>query len=199
MPATNAATVEEEEVVRAEKVAAIDDLKERLAKAETASDEYRKQAEVLQARFDEVTKEHVKYEEKCHELEEQTETLQNEKREATRKIRELEGIYEAEHSAMVKEKEEMGNREEELQMIIARLKDSLNQQKMSNNDDEPRPSRSGALIIFTSLTDKSHVLTGHSRPDLSGPGGWQLCPSRIPFPQRLAKSIQVNPPKGQAD
>lgn len=148
LPATSGVSVEEEEAVRAEKVAAIDDLKERLAKAETASEEYRKQAEVLQSRFDEVTKENVKNEEKCHELEEQTEALQNEKREATRKIRELEGIYEAEHSAMVKDKEEMSNREEELQMIIARLKDSLNQQKMSNNDDEPRSSRPGMLVPF---------------------------------------------------
>lgn len=119
----------------------LDDLKARLAKAETDSEDYRKQAEVLQARLDETTKEQVKYEEKCHEHEEQNESLQNEKREATRKIRELEAIYEAEHSAMVKDKEEMANREEELQMVIARLKDSLNQQKMSS-EDEPRSSRS---------------------------------------------------------
>lgn len=141
LPSTNGSSLEEEEAARAEKVAALDDLKDRLAKAETASEDYRKQAEVLQARFDEVTKEQVKYEEKCHELEEQTEALQNEKREATRKIREMEAIYEAERSAMVKEKEEMANREEELQMVIARLKDSLNQQKMSS-EDEPRSSRS---------------------------------------------------------
>lgn len=119
----------------------LDDLKERLAKAETASEEYRKQAEVLQSRLDEATQEQVKYEEKCHEHEEQIEGLQNEKREATRKIREWETIYETEHSAMVKEKDDMANREEELQMVIARLKDSLNQQKMTG-DEEPRSSRS---------------------------------------------------------
>lgn len=147
LPATSASSVEEEEAARAEKVAALDDLKDRLAKAETASEEYRKQAEVLQARFDEVTKEQVKYEEKCHELEEQTESLSNEKREATRKIREMEAIYEAERSSIVKEKEEMANREEELQMVIARLKDSLNQQKMTS-EDEPRPSRSSECLPY---------------------------------------------------
>ncbi|PSR76081.1 hypothetical protein BD289DRAFT_463899 [Coniella lustricola] len=143
LPPTADSTLEEEEAVRAEKLAMLDDLKDRLAKAEMSSEEYRKQAEVLQSRFDEVTKDQVKYEEKCHELEEQSEALQHEKREATRKIREMEAIYEAERSAMVKEKEDMANREEDLQMVIARLKDSLNQQKMSN-DDEPRLSRSGS-------------------------------------------------------
>lgn len=140
---SNNAAVEAEEAARAETIAAIDDLRERLSKAETASEEYRKQAEVLQSRFDEATKEQVKYEEKCHEHEEQIESLQNEHRESTRKIREMEAIYEAERSAMVKEKEDMSNREEELQMVIARLKDSLNQ-KMSkeDNDDEPRSTRS---------------------------------------------------------
>lgn len=147
LPPTGGSSVEEEEAARAEKVAALDDLKGRLAKAETASEEYRKQAEVLQARFDEVTKEQVKYEEKCHELEEQTESLSNEKREAIRKIREMEAIYEAERSSIVKEKEEMANREEELQMVIARLKDSLNQQKMSS-EDEPRPSRSSEYLSY---------------------------------------------------
>lgn len=143
LPSTNGSSIEEQETARAEKVAALDDLKDRLGKAEVASEEYRKQAEVLQARFDEVTKEQVQYEEKCHELEEQTEALSNEKREATRKIREMEAIYEAERSSIVKEKEEMANREEELQMVIARLKDSLNQQKMTSELEEPRPSRSG--------------------------------------------------------
>ncbi|KAF3760626.1 hypothetical protein M406DRAFT_217692, partial [Cryphonectria parasitica EP155] len=142
VPSTSGSSVEEEEAARAEKLAMLDDLKDRLGKAEISSEEYRKQAEVLQARFDEVTKEQVKYEEKCHELEEQSEALQNEKREATRKIREMEAIYEAERSAMVKEKEDMANREEELQMVIARLKDSLNQQKMAGEDEQPRPSRS---------------------------------------------------------
>lgn len=135
-------SVEEEETVRAENIAALDDLKERLTRAEMSSEEYRKQAEVLQARFDDVTRDQVKYEEKCHELEEQTEALENEKREATRKIREMEAIYEAERSSIVKEKEEMANKEEELQMVIARLKDSLNQQKLVT-DDDARSSRSG--------------------------------------------------------
>lgn len=153
----NGASVEEKETARAENIAALDDLKERLSKAEISSEEYRKQAEVLQAKFDEVTKDQVKYEEKCHELEEQNEALQNEKRDATRKIREMEAIYEAERSSIVKEKEEMANKEEEMQMVIARLKDSLNQQKMITDDDS-RSSRSGTLSILFPLLKNRHVL-----------------------------------------
>lgn len=131
----------------------MDDLRERLSKAEMSSEEYRKQAEVLQARFDDVTKDQIKYEEQCHELEEQAEALRNETREATRKIKETELIYEAERSSMVKEKEEMANKEEELQMVIARLKDQLNQQKMASEDDA-RSSRSGTywLIVCSWLS-----------------------------------------------
>ncbi|KAM7207609.1 hypothetical protein V8F20_002087 [Naviculisporaceae sp. PSN 640] len=136
----NAGNVEREESIRAETVALLDDLKDRLAKAETASETYKRQTEVLQSKLDEALKEQAKMEEKVHENEEQIEWLTNEKREAARQMREMESIYEAERSAMMKEKEEMANREEEMQTVIQRLKDSLAQR----NSDEDRPSRQSA-------------------------------------------------------
>ncbi|KAI3316713.1 hypothetical protein HD806DRAFT_516854 [Xylariaceae sp. AK1471] len=123
---------------RAETIALIDDLKERLHKADATSEQYRKQAEVLQSRLDEALKEQAKFEERAHESEEQIESLRNEKREAARQMREMEAIYEAERSSMLKEKEEMTNREEEMQTIINRLKETLNQR---NAEDEYRPAR----------------------------------------------------------
>ncbi|TKW56515.1 hypothetical protein CTA1_2410 [Colletotrichum tanaceti] len=132
---------EAEEAARAETVALLDDLKERLSKAEISSDQYRKQAEVLQTRLDDAIKESSNLEEKVHETEEQIETLQNEKRDAAKKMREMEAIYEAERSSMTKEKEEMSNREEEMQTIIQRLKDTLSQRA---SDEEGRPSRQSA-------------------------------------------------------
>lgn len=135
-----AADPEREDAVRAETVALLDDLKDRLAKAEGASEQHQKQAEVLQSRLDDALKEQAKLEEKVHENEEQIETLRNERREAARQMREMEAIYEAERSAMTKEKEDMGNREEEMQRVIQRLKDSL-AQRTANGDDEIRPSR----------------------------------------------------------
>ncbi|KAK3378122.1 hypothetical protein B0H63DRAFT_237206 [Podospora didyma] len=129
---SNAADVEREEVLRAEAVALLDDLKERLAKAETASETYKRQTEVLQSKLDEALKEQADLEEKVHESEEQIESLTNEKREGARQMREMESIYEAERSAMMREKDEMANREEEMQAVIQRLKDSLAQR----NDEE---------------------------------------------------------------
>ncbi|KAK1979621.1 hypothetical protein LZ30DRAFT_596522 [Colletotrichum cereale] len=137
----NNGNTEAEEAARAETVALLDDLKERLSKAEVSSDQYRKQVEVLQTRLDDAIKESSKLEEKVHETEEQIETLRNEKRDAAKKMREMEAIYEAERSSMTKEKEEMSNREEEMQTIIQRLKDTLSQRA---NDEEGRPSRQSA-------------------------------------------------------
>ena len=131
-------SIEADESARAETVALLDDLRERLAKAEIASDTHQKQAEVLQSRLDEALAEQAKLEEKVHEHEEQNEFLTNEKRESIKKIREMETIYEAERGAMTKEKEEWVNREEEMQTVIQRLKDSLSQR---NIDDEGRPTR----------------------------------------------------------
>ncbi|KAK2003215.1 hypothetical protein LX36DRAFT_651374 [Colletotrichum falcatum] len=137
----NSGSTEAEEAARAETVALLDDLKERLSKAEVSSDQYRKQVEVLQTRLDDAIKESSKLEEKVHEAEEQIETLRKEKRDAAKKMREMEAIYEAERSSMTKEKEEMSNREEEMQTIIQRLKDTLSQRA---NDEEGRPSRQSA-------------------------------------------------------
>lgn len=123
---------------RAETVALIEDLKERLHKADTASEQYRRQGEVLQSRLDDALKEQAKLEERAHENEEHSETLRNEKREAARQMREMEAIYEAERSSMMKEKEDMSNREEEMQTIINRLKETLNQR---NAEDEYRQTR----------------------------------------------------------
>ncbi|KAI0451096.1 hypothetical protein F5B21DRAFT_488158 [Xylaria acuta] len=123
---------------RAETVALIEDLKERLHRADATSEQNRKQAEVLQSRLDDAVKEQAKLEERAHENDEQIETLRNEKREAARQMREMEAIYEAERSSMMKEKEEMSNREEEMQTIINRLKETLNQR---NAEDEYRPTR----------------------------------------------------------
>lgn len=132
-------TSDAESDARAEHVALIDDLKSRLTTAENQSEQLKRQNEVLQSMLDEAHKEQAKLEEKVHEGDEQIEALRNEKRDAARQMREMEAIYEAERSSMTKEKEEMANREEEMQMVIQRLKDNLAQRV--NADDEPRQSR----------------------------------------------------------
>lgn len=124
---------------RAEAASALEDLQQRLEKEEKLSEQFKKQADVLQSKLDDAVKESAKLEEKIHEYDEQLEALRNEKRDATRQIREMETIYEAERSAILKEKEELANREEEMQTVIQRLKDNLSQR--NNSDDDGRPSR----------------------------------------------------------
>ncbi|CZT41177.1 uncharacterized protein RSE6_00890 [Rhynchosporium secalis] len=128
-----------DEEAHAETVAVLDDLKERLRKTEAMSEQYQKQAQVLQSRLDEAVQEHEKLEDRIHESDERLEALENEKKDALRQKREMESIYEAERSSMTKEREENSNREEEMQTIIQRLKDSLNSR--SNVDEEGRISR----------------------------------------------------------
>ncbi|KAK3493725.1 hypothetical protein B0T13DRAFT_315725 [Neurospora crassa] len=136
----SSADFEREEAARAETLAIIEDLKERLSKAEASSESHKRQMDILQSRLDDATREQAKLEEKVHENEEQIEALKNEKREISRQMREMESIYEAERSAMMKEKDEMANREEEMQTVIQRLKDSLAQRDEEGVRHARRPS-----------------------------------------------------------
>lgn len=152
---------------RAEAASAVEDLQQRLEAEEKMSEQYKKQAEVLQSKLDDAVKESAKLEEKVHEYEEQVETLKNEKREATRQIREMESIYEAERSSILKEKEELANREEEMQAVIQRLKDNLAQR----NEDESRPSRQGTLnpnLLLDSTYVTDHFFVANASPSLDG-------------------------------
>lgn len=131
------------EEARAEAVAALEDVKARLSKAESAAETLRRQLELSQGQLDESVREQARLEEQAHEREEQAEALRNERRDAARQIREMEAIYEAERAGMMKEKDDMMTREEEMQAVINRLKDSLAVQRSNalGGDDEARPSR----------------------------------------------------------
>lgn len=99
---------------------------------------------MLQSRLDDALKEQGKLEERLHEEEERIEGLENEKRESIRQKRELETIYEAERAAVIKDKEATHSREEELQAIIQRLKESLAQKESRPGvGDDGRLSRTG--------------------------------------------------------
>jgi hypothetical protein len=140
---------------REEQAAFVHDLKERLQKAEADAEERHKQVEVLNARLNEALTEQAKLEERAHEEEEKVESLENVKREITRQHRELEGIYEAERAAAMKDKEATQTREEELQETIQRLKEAMsskNGQPDSDENDVSRPCKStpDTLILATS-------------------------------------------------
>jgi len=122
-----------EEEARAQNAALIEDLKEQLQKAETASEQYRKQLGVLQMKLDEAVSEQGKLEDQSHERESKIEALNGEIREHVRQIRDLEQSHEMERNAMLQEKEQQASREEEMQATIQRLKESVAQKDMKIN------------------------------------------------------------------
>ena len=132
-----------EEEARAQNAALIEDLKEQLQKAESASEQYRKQLGVFQMRLDEAVSEQGKLEDHSHERDSKIEMLNGEIREHVRQIRDLEQTHEMERNAMLQEKEQQSSREEEMQATIQRLKDSMAQKDMRiNADNDKNVSRS---------------------------------------------------------
>ncbi|BCS02615.1 uncharacterized protein AKAW2_60879A [Aspergillus luchuensis] len=129
-----------DEEARAQTAALIDDLKEQLQKAETASEQYRKQLGVLQMRLDEAVSEQGKLEDQSHERDSKIEALNGEIRDHVRQIRDLEQAHELERNAMLQEKEQQASREEEMQATIQRLKESLAQKERANAADSDKTS-----------------------------------------------------------
>ncbi|KAJ5287171.1 hypothetical protein N7478_002857 [Penicillium angulare] len=127
-----------EEEARAQNAALIEELREQLQKAETASEQYQKQLGVLQMRLDEAVSEQTKLEDQAHERDTRIETLGTEIREQARQIRDLEQHHEMERNAMLQEKEQQASKEEELQATIQRLKESVAQKDMRINTEGDR-------------------------------------------------------------
>ncbi|KAJ5752021.1 hypothetical protein N7520_008938 [Penicillium odoratum] len=136
-----------EEEARAQNAALIEDLREQLQKAETASEQYQKQLGVLQMRLDEAISEQSKLEDQAHERDTRIETLSSEIRDQGRQIRDLEQNHEQERNAMLQEKEQQTSREEELLATIQRLKEAVAQKDMRINaeGDRHQVSRSSSF------------------------------------------------------
>ncbi|KAF8254114.1 hypothetical protein K440DRAFT_533004 [Wilcoxina mikolae CBS 423.85] len=121
-----------------ENAAILEDIRSRLAKsesaAEAAAEEYAKQIKALQMRLDEAQADYARIEDHLHSKDETIDDLEMQIKDLTRSKRDQENIYEAERIAAQQEKEELLDREEELNTIIQRLKDTLSQR-------QPTPER----------------------------------------------------------
>ncbi|KAH6643727.1 hypothetical protein C7974DRAFT_429750 [Boeremia exigua] len=156
---------EEDSAAAEAKAAYLQDLEERLQKAEADADERQKQIEVLNARLDDAHTEQSKLEERAHEEEEKVESLENEKKELTRQHRELEGIYEAERAQAMKEKESTQAREEELQETIQRLKETMATKNVPGVEDGEAPlSRASSFRNNPSRSNSSQNLENFAPP-----------------------------------
>lgn len=143
VPKMSANDSSSDEEARAQMASLIDDLKEQLHKAETASQQYQKQLDVLQIRLDEAVAEQAKLEEQIHDKDSKIEALNEQIREHPRIIREMQQAHDQELNALLKEKEQHVIREEELQFTIQRLKESLAQREArAASDADKNVSRS---------------------------------------------------------
>lgn len=125
----------------------VQDLKERLQKAEAEAEERQKQIDVFHARLNEAHHEQARLEERAHEEEEKAESLENEKRELMRQHRELEAIYEAERAQTMKEKEDTQTREEELHETIQRLKETMAAKNVPASEAEAEADEHPSLTL----------------------------------------------------
>ena len=118
-----------EEVARAENTQLVADLKDQLQKAENASDQYKKQVEILQLRLDDALKDQNSMEEDKYSQIQQVETLQAQIKEHTRERHEIEQVHEADQAALLKERAQQANKEEELQVVIRRLNETIKERE----------------------------------------------------------------------
>ncbi len=131
-----------EEEARADNTAIMDELRNRLRKAETASEEYQRQLSMLQIRLNDTLIAHGALEDRLQESVRKIETLENEKIQAAREKREMENQFDAERVAVMKDKEEHKLVEEELQSANQRLIDALALRETRYADEEKGPERS---------------------------------------------------------
>ncbi|KAK0898314.1 hypothetical protein LTR91_019898 [Friedmanniomyces endolithicus] len=152
------------EDVKAEMQAQMDDLHERLQQAEQVVAESQKQATFLQMKLDETMKEQSFLEESVQEQTERLEEMENEKKETLRAKREFEHIYEAERLAAMKEREEAGRKEEEMQHTVQRMLKERGDMRLSGLEDGHghghRPSVSRNSSFRSSTTSPNPMEAG---------------------------------------
>lgn len=107
----------------------MEELRSRVQKAETASEEYQRQLNLLQARLEESQQEQSQLEDRLHQNNRRIEELENDQSQAKRDRREMEDMYETERTAMMQDQAEQKARVEGLQAANQRLKETLAQRE----------------------------------------------------------------------
>ena len=114
----------------------MDELRNRLRKAETTSEEYQRHLAMLQTRLDDSLQQQGMLEDRVQENIGAIEALEIEKTQAARQRREMESNFEAERISIMKDKNEMKAKEEELLAVNQRLKETLAQRETRYSIDE---------------------------------------------------------------
>ena len=136
-----------EEDARAENISIIEELREKMRKAEAASEEHQRQLNMLQTRLDDSLFQQGKLEDQVAEVTGTMEELENDRSRELRLKREMESNFDAERAAFVRDKNEQKAKEEELELVIQRLKENLAQRDLrSGADDANGLSRSRKFL-----------------------------------------------------
>src|SRR5271163_4268739 len=126
-----------EDDARAEHAQLVAELKEQLQRAEFASEQYQKQLEVLQLRLDEVLIDQSRLEDQGHQRDAEIQILQANAKDFARQRKEMEQFHEAEKALILKERDQQARKEEELQVVIRRLNDTIRQRDIRFQDASP--------------------------------------------------------------
>ena len=137
-----------EEDAKQERLTLVDDLKERLIRAEMSSENCQRQVEVLQMKLDEAHEEQSKLEHRLHQEEECQEQLMTQRKETLRQYHDLKNRYESERVANARHKEDLQAREEELLAVIHRLKSSLAEKTTRNGKGSHAKPICGVRSLF---------------------------------------------------
>ena len=108
----------------------MEELRHRVEKAESVSEEYQRQLQSLQSRLNDSLKDHGNLEDQLHEREAKIADYESQAKQAARQRRELENDFDFERSAMLQDQAEHKAMEEELRAINQRLKDSLAEREL---------------------------------------------------------------------
>lgn len=135
---TSASDGASDDDARAEHVSLMDELRSRVQKAETASEDYQRQLNLLQARLDESQQEQSQLEDQLHRSNSSIEELESDRAQSARQRREMQDLYETERTSMLKDKAEQKRREDELTSANQRMKESLAQRETRNNGEDSR-------------------------------------------------------------
>lgn len=118
---------------RAEHASLMEELRNRVQKAEALSEDYQRQLKSLQTRFNESLQEHGKLEDQLHEREQRLADVESQTKLATRQKKELENDFESERKAMLKDQLEQKAVEEKLRAVNQRLKDTLAERDLKSS------------------------------------------------------------------
>lgn len=181
--AENETDDEEAKSARAQLMA---NLKEQVQRAEQASEQYRKQLEIMQQRLDEAATEQTTAEERDYQRQTEVDRLRAEIKESARQHRELEVAHEEDKQLFLRERERQANKEANLQGVINRLNETLR----TRGAERINAGRSGALYPTLGFNQTNDFSVGASESQVANGNDDAETASRDPSAPDLLQTIQ---------